>query len=152
MPASFAYPALLEAYLSARYHNTRSQRELRVGDRYTGVLPEPGCVHAQLSACNPASAKLTATENERRSQNLASQLALRGLEVDPAINTAPDGTWPEQAFWIEGADPMVIDQLAVSFGQNACLMVGTDALIRLRLYLPAWQPYTATDPRLQGPA
>lgn len=150
MPDSPSYPALLEAYLSARYRNQRMNRELRVGDLYADTLPTPGCVHAQLSACNPASGRLSTTENERRTRLLADRLARHGLKADPAINTGPDGEWPEPAFWIEDANLDVIDRLAGEFGQNACLAVGGDALIRLRLYLPAWQPYTVIDQRLRG--
>ncbi len=150
MPDSPKYPALLEAYLSACYRNDRIGQDLRIGDRYTGALPTPGRVHAQLSACNPASRRLSTAENERRTRRLAGRLAQCGLKIDAVINTAADGEWPEEAFWIDNTDPRVIDRLAGEFGQNACLVVDADALIRLRLYLPAWQPYTDNDPRLQG--
>ncbi len=152
MPELPAYPALLDAYLSARYRNQRLTRELRVGDRYTGTKPMPGRIHAQISACNPGSRKLGETGNRQRTRRLAERLTRHGLKIDPAINTGPDGEWPEAAFWVEDADPGLIDGLANEFGQIACLVIETDALIRLRLYLPAWQPYTAIDPRLRGPA
>ncbi len=150
MPGSPGYPALLDAYLAARYRNQRTNRELRVGDRYPDVLPASGCVHAQLSACNPASNSLSERENQRRTRQLADQLNRLELGFDPGINCAADGSWPEQAFWIENIDCRVVDQLASQYGQNACLVVGPDALIRLRLYLAAWHRYTNNDPRLQG--
>ncbi len=150
MPELPVYPALLDAYLSAGYHNRRFSRELRIGDLHAGTKPAPGRIHAQISACNPGSRKLSETANELRTRRLADRLTGYGLKADPAINTGPDGEWPEAAFWIEDADSALIDRLAIEFGQIACLVVETDALIRLRLYLPAWQPYAVIDQRLRG--
>ena len=149
---SAGYPPLLQAYLSACYRNGRNAHGLRVGQRHPGPAPDTGLVHAQISACNPGSLLLRDDENTERNQELARRLAHRRIPAWPALNVSDDGGWPEPGFWIENITLELLDQLALDFQQNACLVVTADAMIQLRLYLPAWQPFTTNDSRLQGPA
>lgn len=57
---------------------------------------------AILAAANPWSIPLVESVNAARTSALRAELAARGLEAQPAVNAAPDGSWTENAFLIRG--------------------------------------------------
>lgn len=145
--------ALLAAYLDAIYQVSTGNTRLRLvlGARPPLAPPSAGHLHALLSACNPASLPLTEDANGARQAQLQSELDARALHWQPAVNHAPDGSWREAACWIANIAPVVLDELAGRFGQNASVTIAEDGVCRLRIQHRGWLPHPVHDDRLQWP-
>lgn len=145
---------LINAYLNACYRIRRGADEhrLHIGTR-CALPPAPaGSVQAVLSACNPGSRLLSDAANRVRRERLHLRLRRLSLSWLPALNCAADGSWPEPACWLPAVTPTLLDRLARTFGQYACVTVGSDRIIRLRLYRPEWQTLAQAQPQLLSAA
>ncbi len=108
-------------------------------DRYSPELAE---WHARqgvessgfVSAVNPCSQVLPASENERRHLNLLGCIERRGLIFLTGAGVDPVGSWPaEPGCLIAGLGREDAAQLGRRFDQNAVVWSGTDAIPRLIL-------------------
>lgn len=87
-----------------------------------------------VTAANPGSEPYPPDENARRLGELRHRVAAQGLAALPARGEAPDGSWPgEDSLLVPGADRPLGHILAAAFGQNAFVMIDTDAIPRLIL-------------------
>lgn len=146
--------ALLASYLRAEYAIRHDGKRcvLRVGERIDAVpAASSGHVHGLLTACNPASRRLSDEENRERTDRLHQELTRRGFIALPAEGIGDDGSWHEPSFWLPDVAVDQLDALARAFGQNASLAVGDDGIVRLRLYRADWRALAAGDGRLQWP-
>jgi len=91
--------------------------------RFGHWLEERNCgVCSIVTACNPASVRLSAEENARNNQKLASDLRKASRLVLPATNLDPDGRWPpEESFCACGIAAGDAAQLGRKYGQNAVI-------------------------------
>jgi hypothetical protein len=77
---------------------------------------------AYLTACNPASARLTEKENEARQASLEADVARAGFAFYRGAGEAKDGSWPpEPSVLVPGLPRDEALRLARQYGQNALL-------------------------------
>jgi hypothetical protein len=104
--------------------------------------PELLALHARLgvtssafvTACNPRSRPLPATENAARQAGLLEAIGKLGLVALPGIGQHPRGDWPGEESWlVPGLSLASAQALGTRFGQNAIVWAGADAIPRLVL-------------------
>lgn len=121
------------AHYAARLPGGR-RGELIVGAR----LPEPlaswcaGTSCMLITACNPRSRTLPASENRARLRRLVADLDAIGAQVLPAVGRGPH--WREASLLAAGPPIGAIDRLAARYGQNAIVHAAPGGPVRLRLY------------------
>ncbi len=135
-------PALQAAYEAAVYTvSVRSQtHRIRIGCRHPLLdrrLRGLGCQQwwHLITACNPRSEPLTATENAVRLRRLGDDLAALGVRHLPARNSDCDGGWPEPAYCLLDTAPATARMLAQRHAQHALVTAHLDASARL-LWMP----------------
>ena len=85
-------------------------------------LPE-GTRLAIVTACNPFSRPLDASENAARQKALIEVVEAAGLAWFPAAGTDPSGAWePEPSAGVIGASEEQLDDWMERFGQNAVVV------------------------------
>jgi hypothetical protein len=72
-----------------------------------------------ITAWNPGSRPVTATENAQRQGALEAALAAEGLRWLPAVGRSPDGTWQEESMAIRDLPRADAVALGRRFGQRA---------------------------------
>jgi hypothetical protein len=87
---------------------------------------------AIVTADNPGSRRLPASENRRRRRALAGALDQAGWRHLPTRGIDPDGRWPPEPGWLVGdAPPAALIALAGRFGQAAILTGRAGAVAQL---------------------
>jgi hypothetical protein len=145
---------LVQAYLDTDYRIVGDDGDvvLRIGERAPLPAPEPGRVHAVLSAGNPRSRPQTAAQNARADAALRARADGLGLAWRPALGVGRTGHWPPEAsLWIQDIAGDRLDALALEWDQNACLVVTADRRARLRLYRPDWRDQLPAHADLDWP-
>jgi hypothetical protein len=145
---------LLAAYLDTDYRIDGDHGEvtLRIGGCTALPAPVRGRVHAVLSACNPRSRLLTPAENAHADAALRDRIETMGVSWRPARGVGRSGDWPpEPSLWLQDIAVDRLDQLALAFEQNACVVVGADRRIRLRVYRADWRDQLPGHPDLDWP-
>jgi transcriptional regulator with XRE-family HTH domain len=84
-----------------------------------GSFPEGAERIHVITAANPRSRLLRASENQERNRLLAHDLDAAGLTYRPAIGRSPDTSWSEASFAVIGADPDTLIDLARRYEQHA---------------------------------
>jgi hypothetical protein len=146
------YPALLRAYLGAVYRigDGDGAIELIIGKRFPRS-PSRGRAHALITACNPGSIALSRAGNDVRTARLQCQVEKLGIDWQAASSQSPKGDWHEPSLWLSDIELSTIDALAVTFEQNACVIVDASGRIGLRVYRNDWHAAAPNDRRLQWP-
>ncbi|MCL2657600.1 MAG: DUF3293 domain-containing protein [Betaproteobacteria bacterium] len=130
-------PRLEAAYRATEYHVRLPQRlVLRIDQPEARLFPllaqTPLHCAAYLTACNPASQRLSESENAERMHALASQLKQKGYDFLHGMARDPHGEWPDEAsFLVLGIPPTDACELAQDYAQNALLLIAADACPRL---------------------
>lgn len=148
-----ANPTLMRAYLDAVYHigDGDNVHELVIGQHFQ-PSPSRDRMHALITACNPGSLLLSGGENDARMVQLMRQVEKLGIHWQAANSESPDGDWREPSLWLTDIDVPMLDMLAATFGQNACVVVDAEGRIRLRIYRDDWRTPVPHDQRLQWAA
>ncbi len=89
-----------------------------------------------LTACNPGSWPLAASENRRRLRRLHADLIDAGARLLPASGHGP--SWREASLFAADVPLAQIDELAERYGQNAILIVEPDRPVRLHVCRGDW--------------
>ena len=95
--------------------------------------------YALVTACNPGGELTSESANRLAAETLDAELARTGRVVVPALNSAPDGSWPEPSRLVLDLPLPQLDALASRFGQAGVLAWERGRAVRLRLYRPAWR-------------
>lgn len=119
-------PAVLQsAYQQAHYHYQLANRwhPLRHGDQLADLTLPPGTATAAfVTAMNPRSKLLSATDNNDRQTQLHAWLSQRRQHWLPAYASDPQALWPDEhgVLWL---NPVPADVAAAlqQFEQNAAL-------------------------------
>jgi hypothetical protein len=132
------HDARLEAaYRATEYHVCLPQRlVLRIDQPEARLFPllaqTPLRCAAYLTACNPASRRLSDSENAQRMRVLAGRLKQQGYDFLHGAAHDPHGEWPDEAsFLVLGIPPADACELAQEHAQNALLLIAADACPRL---------------------
>lgn len=89
---------------------------------------------AFITACNPASQRLSDAANASRQVQLEAELAARGLHWLPAVGEHPSNQWPgERSVLVLGLPLEQARRLGRQFGQNALVWADADAVPELVL-------------------
>jgi hypothetical protein len=100
--------------LAALFHSSRARRA------------------AFITACNPASQPLSATENHQRQALLLQCIEQLGLHWLPGRGEDPAGEWPgEDSFLVLGIEKETACGLGRQFGQNAIVFCDSGAVPQL---------------------
>jgi hypothetical protein len=130
--------ALEQAYLRTRYvvDHPCGEIVLRIGRRSArldALLCEAHCDSwAFVSACNPASRRLSAAENAARHAALLAQVKGLGKPVFSGRGEADDGDWCEPSILVVGMAEAGAVALGRAFGQNAVVVGRAGAAAELR--------------------
>jgi len=127
---------LIRHYLAARYQariKPNHSITLRAGD-YSAplatLLQTSGCRNAiYITACNPASQMVTPAKNQSATIQLYQHLTRYSKFIYPGESTDPAEQWPAEA----GINLATATTVGHTFGQNAILWIGADAIPRLVL-------------------
>ncbi len=131
--------ATLQAYRETHY---RVQGEpgfvLRVGQHSPPLAQlynaESVNCSAFITACNPASQRLSDATNASRQTQLEAELTALGLRWLPAVGEHPSNQWPaERSVLVLGLPLKEARRLARQYGQNALLWSAADAVPELVL-------------------
>lgn len=95
-----------------------------------------GATGMLLTACNPGSRPLPASENRRRLRCLHADLIDAGARLLPASGYGP--SWREASLFAAEVPLARIDALAERYGQNAILIVEPGRPVHLRVYRGDW--------------
>lgn len=127
-------PGLVAAYRETDYHVFGEPPfVLRIGEPSVALR----ALHASLrvrtsafiTACNPFSEPLGDAENATRQAALARELASRGLSSLAGEGRHPANGWPgEASLLVPGIAAPVARELGETFGQNAIVFCGEDAM------------------------
>lgn len=124
-----------DADLVSAYRRTRYEIRLTPPVRVQIGAPVARALSstAILTAYNPASEIRTADTNARADARLGDVLAAWGVPPIRSIALDPDGgeEWTEPGFAVRGLPRVVVVELAETFGQNAIVWIGGDAVARL---------------------
>lgn len=146
---------LLKAYLRAVYEFTANgdTYRLRPGDSDsagTRWLAANAREWTFVTAFNPGSGALCATENEARHENLVRELDRRGWRYLPAQGLDPGGEWPAEPGALILDRPLAeTAQLARDMDQSAVLHGQADTGPRVMVLESSWHDTVATA---DGPA
>ena len=99
--------------------DTRLVIEHRDAGVTEGPFPEGAERMHVITAANPRSRLLRASENQERNRLLAQDLDAAGLTYRPAIGRSPDTSWSEASFAVIDADPDTLIDLARRYEQHA---------------------------------
>lgn len=88
---------------------------------------------AFITACNPCSRPLAATENTARQADLAAELSQRGLYFLEGEGRHPTDDWVEPSYLVLGLSLDEAKALGNQFEQNAVVWCGADAVPELVL-------------------
>lgn len=127
-------PELVAAYRAARYRvETSPAFELEIDRRSAplAALHEARrvCCSAFLTACNPASVRLSDPNNASRKAALEAEIRGRGYPVLAARGLDPLGSWPDEpGLLILGIPLSEACAIASSLGQNAIVWNGDEAV------------------------
>ena len=130
-------PQLEAAYRATEYHVCLPQRlVLRIDQPEARLFPllaqTPLRCAVYLTACNPASRRLSDTENAARMRTLATRLEHKGYDFLHGTAHDPHGKWPDEAsFLVLGISSADACELARDYAQNALLLIAADACPRL---------------------
>ena len=131
---------LLASYTRAVYRvdSSRGPIFLRVGEPSaeleSWLAAHDSTRFAFLSAANPGSVPLSATENRRRHQRLLERLKATGLPTLPGESyEATSGGWREASLLVAGLEREAAIALAREFGQVALLCGAIGGAVELRL-------------------
>ncbi len=124
-----------DADLVSAYRRTRYELRLtppvrvRIGAPVAPLLSSTAIV----TAYNPASEIRTADVNARADSRLGDVLTAWGIPLIRSIARDPDGPeeWTEPGYAVRGLPRVVVVELAETFGQNAIVWIGGDAVARL---------------------
>jgi len=110
--------------------------DLRIGEASSQLaawLAEEGAsTWAILTACNPASQLLAASENAERQSQLECALLEQGFLTFAGENVTADEGWPnEESCFVAGIDLKNSLALARRFGQNALVFGAADGVAHL---------------------
>jgi hypothetical protein len=126
-------PELAQAYAATVYRVflPGGSCDLRPGESSAmlrGWLADAGVREfAILTACNPGSRRLSATDNAERQARLECALLEAGYEPYAGENVAAAGDWPaEESCFVAGLPLADALALAAQFGQNAIVHGGAD--------------------------
>lgn len=100
-------------------HATRLVIEHRDRGVTEGDFPEGAERIHVITASNPRSRLLRASENQERNRLLAQDLDAAGLAYRPAVGRSPDTSWSEASFAVIDADPATLIDLARRYEQHA---------------------------------
>lgn len=138
MPRQRGEWELADAFVRARYRIAATGDGAALTFDHAATAPESPCELCELrellprgmwaivTAANPWSAALSATENATRMTALAMELELRGVVASPMRNASARGDWEEPSFLVEGLPREDVLGLCWQFGQAAAVFgVGT---------------------------
>ncbi|HMM65695.1 MAG TPA: DUF3293 domain-containing protein [Dokdonella sp.] len=92
-----------------------------------------------ISACNPASRKLPASENRHRMHALGARLERLRLRRLVGVGRIAHAPWREPSFLVAGLSLEAADRMAAEFDQNAIVIAMNPASARLRIYRRDWR-------------
>lgn len=121
-------PAILDAYRATHYEIRApgGQVILSVGKPARLALEKVGisCDRlAIITAWNPFSQMMSASENNHRQGRLEREIIRAGLCFYPALGRDPSGQWPaEPSFAILDPSDNILDDWMLAFGQNAVVV------------------------------
>jgi len=129
---------LLAAYRATTYRIFLPEitLELRLDQAHAGLQAwmretENDCF-AIVTAYNPASQEISATENAERQWQLASDLLEAGYVSHAGENIADDGSWPvEETCFVAGISAEDASLLGADYGQHAVIVGSGDGVPRL---------------------
>lgn len=98
---------------------------------------------AYLTACNPYSQALSNRHNDERLVDLRERLHTAGAQFLEGIASVPGETWFEPSLLVTGIALKAVDAFALTFEQNAVVIVPARGLARLRMYRAAWRHVNA---------
>jgi hypothetical protein len=131
--------ATVQAYLDTEYRvQCDTPFALQIGTINDALLSiyksyQVDCC-AFLTACNPFSQIVSATDNSIRQCQLADELAIRGLTYLPGIGQHPSNNWPgEESFLVLNLNLQAAKKIGEQFGQNAIVWCGAAGLPELIL-------------------
>lgn len=122
--------ALERAYQATTYRVSPTEKAawvLRAGapsprELESWLIAERYSCWSLLSACNPASCRLSEAENTERQVDLRACLIRENWRFFSGENQADANDWPPEAnFWIPGMRRDTAERLASVYGQNAFL-------------------------------
>jgi len=91
--------------------------------RLDALLTKAGvATWAYVSACNPRSQPVAATDNAARHARLLTRVRALGLTACSGRGRADDGDWVEESLLILGLDEPAAVALGAAFGQNAVVV------------------------------
>jgi hypothetical protein len=132
---------LRDAYLATDsvFNADGEQHILRIGEANTGVhdlfVRHGVQAAAFITACNPASVKLTTAANQLAMQALKNESAVAQCRVFAGMGQARDGIWePEASLMVMGIPREQAEAIGRRFGQNAIVWVeqsGMPSLVEL---------------------
>ncbi|MEZ5569892.1 MAG: DUF3293 domain-containing protein [Halioglobus sp.] len=130
--------ALLAAYVDTRYGVRLPQGEcvVRLFDdipHEINVMLEAEGVGswAIVTAMNPYSQRVPASENARRCELLAGLLTLQGVKTCPAVGKGSSGDWEERSLLVLAVSYDMARSLGTAFQQNAVLYGERDGEVEL---------------------
>ncbi len=132
-------PDLIKAYEATEFHvKAMPPFVLRV-NRYCGSLGRlfknwEATSAAFITAHNPHSLPLSAKENASRNKKLQADIKKLGFSSIDGFGRHPDGEWEsEDSFLVLGISLDGAKELGATYGQNAIVWCGEDAIPRLVL-------------------
>jgi len=130
---------LIEAYRTALYRvtGTAAPFVLRVG-RHSAELEALHGRHgvdcsAFLTAWNPASQPTSSSDNEAAEARMTAELQRRGYAWFPGVGEDPSGEWREASVLVLGLARAEAEAFGRTYGQNAIVWSGPDAVPTLVL-------------------
>lgn len=135
----------LIAYWNAVYRFRHGEREVTL--RLDPPIWAPGAAALALpgpwgiiTACNPMSRPASDEANAARARTLVRELDRLGLRHEAAINSAPDGLWPEPGRIVWGIGRAILLQLCRDFEQRAAVWASAGGVGLLETATERWMP------------